>query len=318
MRRLSLRTFIQNLYSLWVYDYHNDDNRLKSRAEYLETQLEWYILKTDILSHSCSLSGSAELQYVLDMPFKGWVFFPYQQIKRLESVNIEYNEEYHLPFVMHNRKRLFFPANYSIEDCERAYRFLIEQDQVVGGGYMEKAPHCYQTEQFKVKSGDVLVDGGAAEGIFALEMIDEVSHVYLIESDEKWIPALQATFAPYNDKVTIVHKYLSDIDDENNISLASLLSQHTESCFIKMDIEGAEPKVIAGSRDFLKAKDNIRIACCTYHYHDDAQKLSQLFDEIDYQHDFSEGWFFFAEYDKVQAPYLRHALIRARKKNKSL
>ncbi|MBQ7631953.1 MAG: hypothetical protein IJS82_04250 [Paludibacteraceae bacterium] len=316
MKKLSLRTFIQNLYSLWVYDFHSWDTSLSGKIDYIEKNIakkeKWDRIVSLLENYKGELSDSREMAFVRALQIPQFVVFPYHQIKRLETFEVGYDNVLKLLYVIHDKKRLYYNRAFTIDSCERSYRFLIEQDQILEGGYLEKAPHCYQTESFKVEEGDVLIDGGAAEGLFALDVIDKVSHVYLIEADSNWIPALKATFAPYKDKVTIINKYLSDCDDTDNISLGSILARHNGNCFVKMDIEGAEPKVIKGALSYLNTRDNVKLSCCTYHYQNDAKELADLFESIGYQHEFSAGWFFFAEYDMPEPPYLRHALIRAK------
>ena len=311
MKKLSLRTFIQNLYSLWVYDYHSDDNRLKREMDYLSKQLCWQRMQNVAWRLKGTAEDNDEWNYVRDnsQPTN----FPYLQVNQLASVESGYDKKLKLPFVLHHSQRLYFPHSYSLYECENLYRYLIEIDQILGGGYLAKAPHCYQTDNFKVAEGDVLFDCGAAEGLFSLDVIDKVSHVYLIETDKRWIPALRATFAPYKNKVTIVNKYLSSEDDMHHVSLSSLLSMHNESCFVKMDIEGAETMVLKESKDFLKGRDNIRLACCTYHYQSDADTLAHLFAEIGYRYSFSDGWMFCFDFEEIKPPYMRHGIIRAQK-----
>lgn len=317
MKKTSVKTFIQNLYSLWVYDYHAWDTSLLGKLDYLEKKIEahekWNRILPLLDTYKGELADSKELAFLKTQETPQFVIYPYPQKKSLEGINIQYDEKLKMLYIYHKHSKLYYPKEYSAEACEEAYRFLIEQDQILEGGYLEKAPHCYQTKTFKIESGDVLIDGGAAEGLFALDNIDKVSHVYLIEVDKKWIPALEATFAPYKNKVTIISKYLSDIDDDLHVSLSSILSKHAGSCFVKMDIEGAEPSVIEGAQKTLRLRNNIKLSCCTYHYQYDAEKLVSLFDRIGYQHEFSEGYFFFAEYDMPETPFLRKALIRARK-----
>lgn len=312
MKKLSLRTLIQNLYSLWVYDYHKEYNQLKGELYILVKDLRWQTIQIAALQAKDTSSDCAEFEYTrsLSKPTN----FPYPQIKRLENVEVLYDKGRGLPYVMHKGHRLYYPHEYALEYCKKVYCFLIEQDQILEGGYLEKAPHCYQTDTFKVESGDVLIDGGAAEGLFTLENIEKVSRAILIEADKKWIPALNATFAPWQEKVTIINKFLSNRDDRHNVNLASLLAKHPEACFVKMDIEGAETRVLEGCKEYLKTRNDIRLTCCTYHYQGDAENLSKLFDEIRYDHAFSDGWMFFVDYDMPEVPYLRHALIRAQKK----
>lgn len=310
MKKLSLRTFIQNLYSLWVYDYHMTDLEARFRLDVLE---KWGKLQKQLSYYNGELSNSPEIQFIKNAVSPQMNLYPYKKIKDISSIDVQYDSTLKMPYVLHEGKRLYYPKSYTCEKCESSYRFVIAYDQILGGGYLEKAPHCYQTSAFKVEEGDVLVDCGAAEGLFSLDVIDRVSHAFLIEADAVWLPALQATFAPYKDKVTIIPKYLSDKNDKHNVTLATLLANHTESCFIKMDIEGAEKQVVKCSMDFLKSRENVRLVCCTYHYQHDAEELSELFEAIGYKYTFSDGYLLFALYDNLEPPYLRHVLIRAQK-----
>ena len=87
-----------------------------------------------------------------------------------------------------------------------------------------RSPHRYfdHIEEFKDK---VLLDVGAAEGILSLMAIEQVKHVYLFECSEDWIDALNKTFEPWKDKVTIIKKFVSDKDDENNVVKSSVIAQ---------------------------------------------------------------------------------------------
>ena len=74
-------------------------------------------------------------------------------------------------------------------------------------------------DSYEELKGETLLDIGAAEAVFTLDTIDYIDRAYLFECDEAWIEALEATFAPWNDKIMIVRKYVSDVDDDNNITL---------------------------------------------------------------------------------------------------
>ena len=98
-----------------------------------------------------------------------------------------------------------------IASAEAAYRgLLIEQDK--------RSAHRY-VDSYEELKGETLLDIGAAEAVFTLDTIDYIDRAYLFECDEAWIEALEATFAPWNDKIMIVRKYVSDVDDDNNLSL---------------------------------------------------------------------------------------------------
>ncbi len=72
-----------------------------------------------------------------------------------------------------------------------------------------------------VKDNDILSDIGAAEGNFSLSVIDKVQHVYLFETDNDWIEALEKTFEPWKEKVSIIHKFVGNKDTDTCITLDS-------------------------------------------------------------------------------------------------
>lgn len=64
-----------------------------------------------------------------------------------------------------------------------ATNFWFEQDK--------NSPHLYESGDYYVREGDVIVDAGACEGNFTLHNIDKVSKVYVIECNEEWLEALK-------------------------------------------------------------------------------------------------------------------------------
>ena len=88
-----------------------------------------------------------------------------------------------------------------ISTAEAAYKgLLIEQDR--------RSAHRY-VGSYEELRGKTLLDIGAAEAIFTLDTIEYINHAYLFECDEAWVEALNATFTPWKDKITIVRKYVS-------------------------------------------------------------------------------------------------------------
>lgn len=121
-----------------------------------------------------------------------------------------------------------------------------------------------------------------------------------------------ATFEPYQDKVTIIDKFASNKDSANEITLDSCLKNETGNIFIKIDVEGGETKVLNGAKSVLKRLDDIRVACCTYHKHDDASLFEKFFKDLNYQTEFSDGYMLFYFYDNLKPPYFRKGVIRAK------
>lgn len=308
--KLSLRTLVRNFYNLFVYDYHQMD---------VERRQQWVELRNRLAVDGMRLYFNEnnpepyqdELEYVYD---HGFCPFPYSKLKQLDSVECGYDQKHRLPYVIHQGKRLFFPEDVSLEKVEGYYRRFIEEENLLGGNFTKRMPHCYQSENLKVEEGDVFVDLGAAEGLVALDVIDRVSKVYIIESERYWLKALRATFEPYKEKCVIVPKLVTDHDGKKAVTLEHLLKDEANRpVFVKMDIEGFEKKVVAASQEFLSRRENVKLACCTYHFEDDAKTLVSLFEGMGYRYEFSDGWMLFANYDKtlLNPPYFRHGVIRA-------
>lgn len=238
--------------------------------------------------------------------------FPFEKQNKVDDIVADIDNNLNLPYVIHLEKRLYFPQSYSIDKAVKVYRNFIEEECILGGNYKEKQPHQYQTESFKINRGDVLVDVGCAEAILTLDNIDKISKAYLFEGDPKWLPALKATFQKYSDKVIIIGKYVTDADTEETITLRTALARETgKSLFVKLDIEGAEVDVLKGSKEFLSNNHNIKLACCTYHRHDDERNVISLVKEMGFEYELSDGYMYNIWDEKdMRYPYFRHVLLR--------
>ncbi|MDR1524917.1 MAG: FkbM family methyltransferase [Tannerella sp.] len=233
--------------------------------------------------------------------------FPYSYTEKYkpEDVIVYLDAEKEMCYVLQDGKRLYFKKGWNEKKVQAYYNgLLIEQDAA--------SPHRYETGDFHVCEGDVVVDAGVAEGNFALSVIEKVEKIYLFEVDKAWITALEATFAPWKEKVVIVNKYVSDNDEENCITLDTFFGNENID-FIKADIEGAEPLLVVGATTILSAQTPLKVALCTYHTQNDAETLRKMLSEKGFCAEFSKGYMLFV-YDKYLAPpYLRRALIRAAK-----
>ena len=211
-----------------------------------------------------------------------------------------------MPYVLYGGEAMYYPRNMSLEDIIITYRLCcMEQDPY--------SPHYYNKTGYEVREGDVVLEAGVAEGNFALSIIDKVSKVYLIECEPAWIDALQYTFAPYKDKVELVSKYLSDSDENGNITIDSLL-QGEKLNFIKMDIEGAELSALKGAKETFAKSDDLRCAICAYHRHGDEENIRNFLEENDMVCETSDRYMFFNNYDEEETePEFRRGLIYGRK-----
>lgn len=237
--------------------------------------------------------------------------FPYSYVDSYNYLDIEVFHDpafNNLPYVLHEGKKLFFKRKKNDIKIMHEYSFLcLEQD--------ERSPHRYLTNTFTVKDGDVVIDIGSAEGNFALSIIEKVKKIYLFEVEPQWVEGLKATFAPWKDKVEIINKYVSDTNDETNVSLDALFKNDEVVNFIKIDVEGAEKRVLDGAAKLLERSKNINIALCTYHKQTDAEEFKQILEDKQFNIEFTKGYMIFINENlqDFKAPYLRKGLIRATK-----
>jgi len=211
-------------------------------------------------------------------------------------------------YVYHNNKKMYFPSGFSTEDQVKRYyhSLLIEQDP--------DSPHRYQTKSFHVCQHDIVLDIGSAEGNFALDVIDVVDKLYLVEADKEWIKALKYTFEPYKDKVEIIEGTIGD-GKQGELTIDAIISGKTID-FIKMDIEGAEQKALEGAIQTLE-QNNVKLDICSYHNFDDEEKIKKMLMSIGYEAETSEGYMIFITNDflkrEVICPRFVRGLIRGRK-----
>lgn len=213
--------------------------------------------------------------------------YPYLWKKEydLHKYEVYVDAENALPYVMHKGKKLYFKRDM-VSMVESAYRsLLIEQDK--------RSAHRY-VDSYEDLKGKILLDIGAAEAIFTLDTIDYIDHAYLFECDDAWIEALNATFAPWKNKITIVRKYVSDADDENNMTLDTFFKDKENSkLFLKMDIEGYERKALKGAMNLLSSSDNISGSVCVYHQHDDERVIGNILYQVGLKTEIQSGYLYF-------------------------
>ena len=242
------------------------------------------------------------------------MLYPYEYEKDYMSRDVEvlYDENADLKYVLHAGKRLYFPVR-SDSRIKNDYRQLLMEQDV-------RCSHRYFDDSVCVKEGDIFVDVGSAEGIVSLDVIERASEVYLVECSSSWGRALKATFASYSEKVHIVPKYAGEYDDDNTIKLDSLLKEYKgKNIVIKMDVEGMELAALRGAKYTLR-NNKCKLACTTYHTDDAANRIADFFKKNSYDYCFSDGFMLFiygymvmknGKYSRLKPPYFRKAVIRA-------
>jgi hypothetical protein len=173
-----------------------------------------------------------------------------------------------------------------------------------------------QAESAQNEGIDIWRDLGTARGLLALDVIDKVSKVYLVERTSRWRKPLKATFAPY-DKVELVKGFLSGKKKGKKkkglIGLADLLEKcGHQRVFVMMDLEGKELEVLRDAKEYLRtARNPITLAVCAYHRTTDYDDLMEFFEEIGYQTETQPGYIYTDMNDGHGIHSLRHGLVRA-------
>jgi hypothetical protein len=253
---------------------------------------------------------SEEIRQALDYLRKNpLAIFPYDFQKKYKEDDIEVfdDREKGLRYVMLDGKRLYLKRKWDKKEIRMRFNWLLIEQDI-------ESPHRYLTDQFQFEDGEVLVDVGAAEGNFALGVVEKASHIVIFETNKEWIKPLQATFEPWKHKVTIVQKFVSDVTNSTNTALDDFLSLGKAGVFLKIDVEGAESRLLEGSKRILTEQKPLKLALCTYHKQEDEEEFSSLLAKKGFDFSPSDGFMIFYHDKNLKAPYFRRALIRAVKK----
>ncbi len=277
--------------------YHVDDSKLQGK---------YFLLKQKMLC-KYKTSNDPEIQNILTYWKKHniSVFNQYVQWKK-EFSEVYWDHDADLPYIFFEGKKMYFPYDMKFkyhEGKKVVYDLLGEQQ--------DTSPHLYVEGNHMVHKGDVVVDAGVCEGNFILRYIDDISKAYLFESDVRWIKPLKKTFEKFKDKVVIIDKYLGNINDENSVTLDSVVKEKID--FLKMDIEGAEVDALKGAKNVL-TKSNAKCSICSYHRYGDENKIRSILKKYGYRTSVSKGYMVFLyDPDIYGTADFRHGIVRAEK-----
>jgi len=135
---------------------------------------------------------SAEIGSVLNyLSRKPISVFPYdfQDEYIADKIEVFKDQQKGLRYVLLDGKRLYFKKRWGKKKIQNLYNLLSKEQDI-------RSPHRYLTEQFGFDNGEVLVDVGAAEGNFALSVVEKALRITLFKADKEWIEPLNATFEP--------------------------------------------------------------------------------------------------------------------------
>ena len=211
-------------------------------------------------------------------------------------------------YIPYKGRKMYFPQYWDEAKALKYFCSVVSEQDA-------RSPHCYQKKGFEVENNSVIVDAGAAEGIFSLDNVDHARKIYIIDADIGWIGALKKTFANDQNKVEIIHGYLGNGTPENNtISLDSIIGDESIN-FIKMDIEGYERDALCGSESVLRNSNNIVCAISSYHLNGDEAWIKKYLYERGFSIDNSLGYIFPDwEAGSVISAELRRGIVFGKKK----
>lgn len=265
-------------------------------------------LKQEILEELQGRSLTPELKEVYDfLKKRSLQTYPYLFTDQYKAGRIQVFTDplSSLNYVRHNGYPLYFKRGWGNDRIRRAYATLCCEQH-------DGSPHCYRSPGFGIQKGDIMADVGSAEGIFSLNHVEDASHIYLFETDEGWIEALNATFSPWAGKVTVVNRYVSDRNSDKEVTLDDYFAQKQVN-FVKADVEGAESALLKGGADILSRPEVRRLAITTYHKPNDAVELWESVSQLGFKPRFTHGYMIFTGFGKPERPYLRRGVIQAEK-----
>ena len=158
--------------------------------------------------------------------------------------------------------------------------------------------HNFITKETPLTPNDIVVDCGAAEGLFSFVASAISKKIYAIEPIPTWHPALDKTFSTVQNvqilKYGVGHK--KDILNMTNDEIFSKVSSNgniaieidtldgmlgdTPITFIKADIEGFEFQMLLGAEKVIK-RNRPKISLTVYH---DGNDISEIMSFLHYLH----------------------------------
>ena len=155
--------------------------------------------------------------------------------------------------------------------------------------------HYYEIPETRIQEEDIVVDCGAAEGLFSLMAARKCTQVYAIEPLPQFIQAMQLTFSEHTN-VRVMACALSDKEGESFITdhgISSVVSKSgtipvklntidnlffkksIKVTYLKADLEGFEMDMLKGAAQTINAY-RPKIAITTYHVAAHAQQIKDF------------------------------------------
>lgn len=204
------------------------------------------------------------LSYLKDNPLRMYCYPFYDEYLYREAC-VRLDAENGLYYGVYEGKRMYMARRFDTRQKAELYFNAVTMEQDL------RSPHCYWNDEKLCSASGTGVDVGAAEGIFALKIIERIGHIYLIEADAEWVEALKHTFAPYKEKVSIINKFAGSADSGDSAKLDTVL-KGVKAGFMKIDVEGMELEALEGAEQTL-LNNEMELAVCAYHHQKDNEAI---------------------------------------------
>lgn len=241
-------------------------------------------------------------------------YFAYAKCKRIKikKTNNKYFLEYKNKKIIINNKQLWYlqiikeiasEVKTKIDFTKKTYFKVNHKKHYVDNDYEYMFAIKKYNQNYQVKKGDVVLDVGSYQGIYALYIYDKIQpngKIYCFEPDPHNFITLKKNIKKYKLKNVILIKKalfnksteiefdlcgdgstLFSTDKSKNkikiktISTIDFIKKYnlTTIDFVKMDVEGAELEIIP---DFLKNKITTTFAIASYHIRNKNQTYKLL------------------------------------------
>ncbi len=227
------------------------------------------------------------------------------------QANVCFDPKQQMRFLYEKGRRLYFPDQYDEDSILNLFRSLKrEQDLKSPHRYLDNTDIAWMQKQQENGRKILLLEIGAMEGMFSLELIDRMDEVVIFEGDAKWAGALKNTFMPWNEKVKIVNRYVSDYSDKLHICIDDYYKNELQNTcvIVKMDIEGDERYALEGMRKILGRASQFMLFVCVYHKKDDECVVRNMFPGCRIRN--THGYFCFYDSEDYDEPYVRRCLLK--------
>lgn len=302
------------IYALTIGDVLKETSDAKKYKRLIKKYVNRIISEKEAII-SADPDTKGELDYITGRNRLSVFNAPFEEKYDDLPIDIAFDKSASLKYIVHNGKRLYFQGSVRNTYIRMSYRSVCcEQDPA--------SPHRYLDSGEDLKD-TVLFDCGCAEANFSLDHIDQVKSVHLFEGDKKWFEPLSATFSPWENKVTLIKKFVGK-ESEQTISLRKYIEKliddgklvpEEDKVFIKMDIEGSEVDVMEDILPLFDMFRHLRMAVCVYHRAEHEETIRKMLPP-DYTGRVRNGHMFFVyEMDlpggkMPEFPYFRHGVMR--------